>query len=186
VAASSPARQPRPWPCALGAGLAEGLTAIHACGLVHRDLKPSNVILAEDGPRIIDFGIARAAQAGPMTTTGFVVGTYSYMSPEQMRCETAGPASDVFSLGCTLAFAASARAPFGDESIVTVVHRITSEPPDLSDVTQERGFRQLISECLAKSAAGSSRGRAVFAASDRICQPHAAHAASSHPPRPEG
>jgi DNA-binding beta-propeller fold protein YncE len=128
-----------------------GLTAIHACGLVHRDLKPSNVILAEDGPRIIDFGIARAAQAGPMTTTGFVVGTYSYMSPEQMRGETAGPASDVFSLGCTLAFAASARAPFGDESIVTVVHRITSEPPDLSDVTQERGFRQLISECLAKS-----------------------------------
>ena len=136
---------------ALGAGLAEGLTAIHACGLVHRDLKPSNVILAEDGPRIIDFGIARAAQAGPMTTTGFVVGTYSYMSPEQMRGETAGPASDVFSLGCTLAFAASARAPFGDESIVTVVHRISSEPPDLSDVTQERGFRQLISECLAKS-----------------------------------
>jgi DNA-binding beta-propeller fold protein YncE len=136
---------------ALGAGLAEGLTAIHACGLVHRDLKPSNVILADDGPRIIDFGIARAAQAGPMTTTGFVVGTYSYMSPEQMRGETAGPASDVFSLGCTLAFAASARAPFGDESIVTVVHRITSEPPDLSDVTQERGFRQLISECLAKS-----------------------------------
>ena len=109
------------------------------------------MILAEDGPRIIDFGIARAAQAGPMTTTGFVVGTYSYMSPEQMRGETAGPASDVFSLGCTLAFAASARAPFGDESIVTVVHRITSEPPDLSDVTQERGFRQLISECLAKS-----------------------------------
>ena len=74
----------------LGAGLAEGLAAIHACGLVHRDLKPSNVILADDGPRIIDFGIARAAKASPMTTAGMVVGTYSYMSPEQLRGEVAG------------------------------------------------------------------------------------------------
>ncbi len=93
----------------IGAGLAEGLAAIHACGLVHRDLKPSNVILADDGPRIIDFGIARAAEASPMTTAGMVVGTYSYMSPEQLRGEVAGPASDVFALGCALAFAATAR-----------------------------------------------------------------------------
>ena len=135
---------------ALGAGLAEGLAAIHACGLVHRDLKPSNVILAEDGPRIIDFGIARAAEASRMTTAGLVVGTYSYMSPEQVAGEAAGPASDVFSLGCTLAFAVTARAPFGDESIVSVVHRISSEPPDLAGVPEEGGFRQLLSECLAK------------------------------------
>ena len=138
----------------LGAELAEGLAAIHDCGLVHRDLKPSNVILAEDGPRIIDFGIARAAGASPITTTGFVVGTFSYMSPEQVRGEVAGPASDVFSLGCTLTFAATAHAPFGDDSIVSVVHRIISEPPDLAGVTDERGFRQLISECLAKSPDG--------------------------------
>lgn len=135
---------------ALGAGLAEGLAAIHACGLVHRDLKPSNVILAEDGPRIIDFGIARAAEASRMTTAGLVVGTYSYMSPEQVAGEVAGPASDVFSLGCTLAFAVTGRAPFGDESIVSVVRRISSEPPDLAEVPEEYGFRQLLSECLAK------------------------------------
>ena len=139
--------------CALGAGLAEGLAAIHACGLVHRDLKPSNVILAEDGPRIIDFGIARATGASRMTTAGMVVGTYSYMSPEQVRGETAGPASDVFSLGCTLAFAATAQSPFGDDSIITVVYRITSEPPDLSHVPLDRGLRQLIGECLAKNPA---------------------------------
>jgi predicted Ser/Thr protein kinase len=137
--------------CTLGAELAEGLAAIHACGLVHRDLKPGNVILAEDGPRIIDFGIARATEASRITTAGFVIGTCSYMSPEQVRGEVAGPASDVFSLGCTLAFAVTAHAPFGDDSIVSVVHRIVSEPPDLTGVTDERGFRQLISECLAKS-----------------------------------
>jgi WD40 repeat protein/serine/threonine protein kinase len=139
--------------CRLGAGLAEGLAAIHACGLVHRDLKPSNVILADDGPRIIDFGIARAAEASPMTTAGMVVGTYSYMAPEQLLGEVAGPASDVFGLGCTLAFAATGRVTFGDDSIVTVVYRITKEPPDLTGVTEEHGFRQLLSECLAKNPA---------------------------------
>jgi serine/threonine protein kinase len=139
--------------CRLGAGLAEGLAAIHACGLVHRDLKPSNVILADDGPRIIDFGIARAAEASPMTTAGMVVGTYSYMSPEQLRGDVAGPASDVFALGCTLAFAATARITFGDDSIVTVIYRITTEPPDLSGVTEEHGFRDLVRDCLSKSPA---------------------------------
>jgi serine/threonine protein kinase/WD40 repeat protein len=139
--------------CRLGAGLAEGLAAIHACGLVHRDLKPSNVILADDGPRIIDFGISRAAEASPMTTAGMVVGTYSYMSPEQLRGEVAGPASDVFALGCTLAFAATGRVTFGDDSIVTVVYRITSEPPDLSGVTDQHGFRDLVRDCLSKSPA---------------------------------
>ena len=137
----------------IGAGLAEGLAAIHARGLVHRDLKPSNVILADDGPRIIDFGIARAAEASPMTTAGMVVGTYSYMSPEQLRGEVAGPASDVFALGCTLAFAATARVTFGEDSIVTVMYRITTEPPDLTGVPEENGFRPLISECLAKNPA---------------------------------
>jgi serine/threonine protein kinase len=139
--------------CRLGAGLAEGLAAIHACGLVHRDLKPSNVILADDGPRIIDFGIARAAEASPMTTAGMVVGTYSYMSPEQLRGDVAGPASDVFALGCTLAFAATARITFGDDSIVTVIYRITTEPADLSGVTEEHGFRELVRDCLSKSPA---------------------------------
>lgn len=79
----------------LGAGLAEGLAAIHACGVVHRDLKPGNVIMAEDGPRIIDFGIARPADASSLTSTGVVIGMFAYMSPEQVRGERAGPASDV-------------------------------------------------------------------------------------------
>jgi serine/threonine protein kinase len=99
---------------ALGAGLAEGLAAIHACGLGHRDLKPGNVILAPDGPRIIDFGIARAADATTgLTSTGVVVGTFAYMPPEQLRGEVAGTASDVFALGGVLAFAATGRPPFG-------------------------------------------------------------------------
>lgn len=148
---------------ALGAGLAEGLAAIHACGLVHRDLKPSNVILAEDGPRIIDFGIARAATASRMTTAGMVVGTFSYMSPEQISGELAGPPSDVFSLGCTLAFAATARTPFGEESIITVARRITSEPPDLAGVPEQRGFRELVADCLAKSPGDRPNLRYVMA-----------------------
>jgi hypothetical protein len=136
---------------ALGAGLAEGLAAIHASGLVHRDLKPSNVILADDGPRIIDFGIARAVEASTMTTAGVVVGTFAYMSPEQVRGDPAGPASDVFALACTLAFAATGRPPFGSESIPTVVYRITSEPPDLTGVPEEGHLRQVIAACLAKT-----------------------------------
>src|ERR1700733_13701381 len=101
---------------ALGAGLAEGLAAIHAHGLVHRDLKPGNVIVAEDGPRIIDFGIARAVDATGLTSTGTVVGTFSYMSPEQVRGDPVLPASDVFSLGCVLGFAATGRPPFGSDT----------------------------------------------------------------------
>jgi serine/threonine protein kinase len=91
----------------LGGGLAEGLSAVHACGLVHRDLKPANVIVAADGPRIIDFGIVHAVDASTVTASGAVVGTPAYMSPEQARGDDAlGPASDVFSFGAVLAFAA--------------------------------------------------------------------------------
>ena len=136
---------------ALGAGLAEGLAAIHACGLVHRDLKPGNVILAPDGPRIIDFGIARAADATTgLTSTGVVVGTFAYMPPEQLRGEVAGTASDVFALGGVLAFAATGRPPFGREPAATVMFRIVTEPPDLAGLADE-GLRQLIGACLAKA-----------------------------------
>jgi hypothetical protein len=168
--------------CRLGAGLAEGLAAIHACGLVHRDLKPSNVILAQDGPRIIDFGIARAAEASPMTTAGMVVGTYSYMSPEQLQGGVAGPASDVFALGCTLAYAATARVTFGDDSIVTVVYRITTEPPDLTDVTEEHGFRQLLSECLAKNPADRPSLAAILGRLTEIGRAAEAHQAETAEP----
>jgi eukaryotic-like serine/threonine-protein kinase len=98
----------------LAAGLASALTTIHAGGLVHRDVKPPNVLLAADGPRLIDMGISRAADATHVSTTGGLVGTPAFMSPEQAEGMEAGPASDVFSLGAVLAFAALGRSPFGD------------------------------------------------------------------------
>jgi serine/threonine protein kinase len=137
----------------LGAGLAEGLAAIHACGLVHRDLKPGNVILAADGFRIIDFGIARDLDASAMTATGTVVGTYAYMSPEQVRGDQAGPASDVFSLGSVLAYAATGHNPFGTGSIATIIHRIISGQPNLTDLPDGHGLPDLITACLAKNPA---------------------------------
>ncbi|MFD3675857.1 protein kinase [Streptomyces sp. NPDC058613] len=135
----------------LGAGLAEGLAAIHRCGLVHRDLKPGNVILAEDGPRIIDFGIARAVDASSLTATGSVIGTYAYMSPEQIRADRAGPASDVFALGSVLGFAATGRSPFDAPTLLTVVQRILDEPPALDGLGGELGL--LLRACLAKDPA---------------------------------
>jgi protein kinase-like protein/NACHT domain-containing protein len=139
---------------ALGAGLAEGLAAIHACGLAHRDLKPGNVILASDGPRIIDFGLAATLDASAMTETGAVLGTYAYMSPEQVRGQPASPASDVFALGCVLTFAATGHSPFDAGSIATIVHRVTSEEPNLREMPEGHGLRGLISACLTKNSAG--------------------------------
>jgi WD40 repeat protein len=150
----------------LGAALAEGLAAIHACGLVHRDLKPANVILADDGPRIIDFGIARADGQMTLTTVGRVFGTLPYMSPEQLAGGTAGPASDVFSLGGVLAFAATARAPFGTGPDPAVINRITSQPPDLAGL-DDVPLRQLIAVCLAKSPADRPALSALLAALSR-------------------
>ncbi|MHA7958488.1 WD40 repeat domain-containing serine/threonine protein kinase [Streptomyces sp. L500] len=132
----------------LGAGLAEGLAAIHGCGLVHRDLKPGNVILAEDGPRIIDFGIARAVDASSLTATGAVIGTYAYMSPEQIRADRAGPASDVFALGSVLGFAATGHSPFDAPTLLAVVQRILDDPPALDGLDGE--LRRLLAACLAK------------------------------------
>jgi len=101
---------------ALAKGLAEGLNAIHAAGVVHRDLKPANVLLAQDGPRVIDFGISRAAEASALTHTGLVVGSPGFMSPEQAEGREVGPPSDIFSLGAVLAFAATGHGPFGTGS----------------------------------------------------------------------
>ncbi|NUS53686.1 MAG: serine/threonine protein kinase [Streptomycetaceae bacterium] len=99
---------------ALAAGIAEALLSVHAAGLVHRDLKPGNVLLAADGPHVIDFGIARAVDAAAaFTATGTVVGSPAFMSPEQALGGQVTPASDVFSLGGTLVYAATGRAPFG-------------------------------------------------------------------------
>ena len=100
----------------LAAGPGRGAGAIHAAGVVHRDLKPTNVLLAHDGPRVIDFGISRALEATMMTTTGMVIGSPGFMSPEQAQGETVGPPSDVFSLGAVLAYAATGQGPFGDRA----------------------------------------------------------------------
>jgi len=149
---------------ALGAGLAEGLAAIRACGLVHRDLKPGNVIMASDGPRITDFGIARAIDASTgITSTGAIVGTFAYMSPEQLRGDPAGPPSDVFALGCALAFAATGRPPFGGDQAAAVMFRILTEPPDLAGLADGR-LRGVIAACLAKSPGDRPLVRAVLAA----------------------
>jgi hypothetical protein len=133
---------------ALAVGLAKSLTAIHAAGVVHGDLKPSNVLLALDGPRVIDFGISQAAEVAPLARAGLVVGTPSFMSPEQAAGEEVGPLSDVFSLGAVLAFAATGRKPFGAGQPATVLERVVREAADLEGAPAE--VRPLIEQCLAK------------------------------------
>ncbi len=135
----------------LAAGLAEALRAIHGAGLVHRDLKPANVLLAPDGPRVIDFGISRAVTDTRLTATGAIIGTLSYMSPEQVQALETGPASDTFSLGSVLAFAASGSAPFSGAPgapSASVMYRIVYAEPDLGAVPPD--VRGLIEACLAK------------------------------------
>ena len=133
---------------ALAAGLLEALSAIHAARLVHRDLKPSNVLLADDGPRVIDFGISRAAEATVLTQADLVLGSPGFMSPEQAQGRPAGPPSDVFSLGAVLAFAATGQEPFGTGATAALVYRVVHDAPDLQDVPAE--VRPLVERCLAK------------------------------------
>jgi eukaryotic-like serine/threonine-protein kinase len=135
----------------LAKGLAEGLSAIHAAGVVHRDLKPSNVLLAKDGPRVIDFGISVAAETSPLTRTGMLVGSPGYMSPEHVEGLEVGPASDIFSLGAVLAFAATGEGPFGTGSAPTMAYRVVYHEPSLDRVPVE--VRGLIQRCLAKDPA---------------------------------
>src|SRR5690348_5483137 len=134
---------------ALAAGLAESLGAIHAAGVVHRDLKPSNVLLAEDGPRVIDFGISRAAaEATALTQTGLVVGSPGFMSPEQAMGNDVGPPSDVFNLGAVLAFAATGAGPFGTGTTAALLYRVAHGTPNLDRVPP--AVRPLIERCLDK------------------------------------
>jgi phosphate ABC transporter phosphate-binding protein len=132
----------------LAAGLVEALRDIHRAGLIHRDLKPGNVLLAEDGPRVIDFGIARATAAAPLTRTGVVVGTPAFMAPEQFRTGAVGPAGDVFALGSVLVYAATGHAPFDGESSHGIGFRVVYEEPDLTGLPE--GLRPLVESCLSK------------------------------------
>ena len=137
---------------ALAAGLAEALQAIHRAGLVHRDLKPSNVLLAADGPRVIDFGISLALERSMMTATGMVMGSPGFMSPEQARGQReVGAPTDVFSLGAVLAFAATGSSPFGVGPTPALLYRVVNEVPDLTAVPAR--LSPLIEQCLAKDPA---------------------------------
>jgi len=149
VARYGPLPEPAIW--RLAAGLAEALRAVHAVGLVHRDLKPANVLLADDGPHVIDFGISRAFQGTQLTSAGMVIGTPGYMSPEQAEGLASGPPSDIFSLGCVLAYTATGLAPFGDGTAASILYRVVRSEPDLSAIPV--ALRQVVEACLKKNPA---------------------------------
>lgn len=136
----------------LGAGLAEALTAVHALGLVHRDVKPSNVLLTVDGPRLIDFGIARATEGtASLTGTGVSIGSPGYMAPEQILGKGVTGAADVFSLGAVLVYAAQGEAPFPGDSSAALLYKVVHEEPELGALTGE--VRDVAAACLAKNPA---------------------------------
>jgi len=136
---------------ALGAALAEALSAVHAAGLIHRDLKPANVLLAPDGPRVIDFGISALADSGTLTHAGAVMGSPGYMSPEQINGQPVGTPTDIFALGAVLTFAVTGTGPFGVGSLPEMLYRAVHSMPDLSLVPGE--LRPLLTSCLDKDAA---------------------------------
>ncbi|MFE7614243.1 serine/threonine-protein kinase [Streptomyces sp. NPDC057496] len=133
----------------LGAGLGEALAAVHAQDLIHRDVKPSNVLLALDGPRLIDFGIARALGAtASLTSSGVSVGSPGYMAPEQIRGVDVSGAADVFSLGAVLAYAATGTAPFLGDSSAVLLYKVVHEEPELGEL--EGDLREIVAGCLMK------------------------------------
>ncbi|MER6154385.1 bifunctional serine/threonine-protein kinase/ABC transporter substrate-binding protein [Streptomyces sp. NPDC001868] len=133
---------------ALGGLLAEALDAVHTAGLVHRDVKPGNVLLAVDGPRLIDFGIARAADDTALTASGLVIGTPGFLAPEQAQGSPASSASDVFALGCVLAYASTGVPPFGTGTPDALIYRTVHDEPQLGGVEGES--RTVVERCLAK------------------------------------
>jgi serine/threonine protein kinase len=157
------------WP--LLGGLVEALAAIHACSVVHRDLKPANVLLAADGPRVIDFGISRAADGISLTATGVVFGTPGYVSPEQAEGRPSGPASDMFALGCVIAYAARGVGPFGVGTAASILYRVVHSAPDLDpipagpDTPAVPGvpgrLREVLAACLAKDPAARPTPRSL-------------------------
>lgn len=158
----------------LGSGLAHALQDIHSAGLIHRDLKPSNVLVTIEGPKVIDFGIARALEsvtdAGP-TRTGSLVGSPGFMAPEQVRGTAVTPACDVFCLGSVLMYAATGRLPFGtaDTAVHVLMYRIAQEEPDVSELPE--GLRELVGDCLKKDPAERPTPAQILA---RVGEPDAA------------
>jgi serine/threonine protein kinase len=134
------------------AGLAEGLVAMGAAGVIHRDLKPSNVLMGEHGPKLVDFGIATAADGTSLTQTGAIVGSPSWMAPEQAQGRETTPAVDVFSWGATMAFAATGRQPFGEGRPEAVMYRVVHEEPDLAGI--DARLAPLVEAAMTKSPTG--------------------------------
>ena len=159
VAQNGPLPEPRV--LELAGGLAEAISSIHSAGLVHRDLKPSNVLLAADGPRVIDFGIARSADATALTHVSRVPGTPGFLSPEQVVGEEPTSASDMFSLGGVLYFATCGKGPFGVGPAHALMYRVVHDEPDLSRIASP-ALRRLISACLAKTPEARPSCRAVL------------------------
>ncbi|MFI0351369.1 PQQ-binding-like beta-propeller repeat protein [Actinomadura sp. 9N407] len=137
---------------ALAASLAEGLTAVHRAGVVHRDLKPSNVMLTPEGPRVIDFGIARPTDASAITQSGMAVGSPGYMAPEQAAMQQSGPPGDVFSMAAVLVFAATGAGPFGTGPMHAMIYRIMHEAPRLAGVADAE-LGRMLAACLDKDPA---------------------------------
>ncbi|MGW7304627.1 bifunctional serine/threonine-protein kinase/ABC transporter substrate-binding protein [Streptomyces sp. NPDC054835] len=151
----------------LGGAVARALAAVHATGIVHRDVKPGNVLLAADGPRLIDFGIARTTGETGLTSVDMVVGTPGFLAPEQAEARAAeiGPASDVFALGCLLAFAATGRPPFGTGTLDALLYRTVHDEPDLDGVPDP--LLDLVRQCLAKEPAARPTAEQV---ADRLTE----------------
>lgn len=153
-------------------GTATALMAIHGAGVLHRDFKPENILLGPDGPRIVDFGIARHESTA--TLTSGLIGTPAYLAPEQLAGQPASFASDIFAWGATMVFAATGRAAFGNDSIAAVLHRIAHLEPDLSGVPDR--FRDQLHSCLAKNPAmRPAAGALVTSLVDPSGRPGVAH-----------
>ncbi|MFD4441181.1 protein kinase [Nocardia sp. NPDC058519] len=157
---------------ALAHGLAEALVAVHAAGIVHRDLKPSNVMLAIDGPKVIDFGIARVIADSALTTTGKFLGSPGFMCPEQVSGETLSPACDVFALGGVLTFAAAGHGPFGTAEVMQMLWRIVYEEPRIEALPA--ALRPLVSSCLDKDPAARPTPQQVLSELTSIGAPERA------------
>ncbi|MFD1049176.1 serine/threonine-protein kinase, partial [Kibdelosporangium lantanae] len=143
---------------------AEALQSVQAAGLVHRDLKPSNVLLAQDGPKVIDFGIARASDASHLTRTGIQIGNPQFMAPEHVLGHPLTFAADIFGLGGLITFAATGHGPFGDGVDPAVLYRVVHEPPVLDELAED--LREPVEQCLAKD----PRHRPDLDAIVRVCR----------------